>query len=198
MYELFLGRFFMMYTINFAMQITLLRILLTPCVIAAIFYDQWMCALVLAMIAAATDFFDGYVARKYNQETQLGKLMDPVADKVFIFFILYALYGALGENVIPSWFVMILFTKELLLLCGACLLAWHKFFTMSPSLFSKFVTAVLMLFILYIILVHSQAVSPYFSDGTTHGIFQCLAIATVGICVDYGYKVYKILVSTQQ
>lgn len=183
----------MMYTINFAMQITLLRIFLTPCVIAAIFYDQWMCALVLAMIAALTDFFDGYVARKYHQETELGKLMDPVADKVFIFFTLCALYGALGNNVVPSWFVTIIFAKEFLLFCGACLLAWRKFFIMSPSLFSKIVTAVLMLFILYIILVHSGAVSPYFSDGMTHVTFQCLAIATLGICVDYGYKVYKIL-----
>lgn len=175
------------------MQITLLRIFLTPCVVVAIFYNQWMCALVLAMIAALTDFFDGYVARKYNQETELGKLMDPVADKIFIFFTLCALYAALGHKVIPSWFLMIVFAKEFLLLCGAILLAWRKFYMMSPSLFSKIVTAVLMLFILYIILVHSGAVSPYVLDGTMHGIFQFLAIATVGICVDYGYKVYKIL-----
>ena len=180
-------------TMNLAMQITMLRIVVTPCIVTAIFYNQWIIALTLSMIAALTDFFDGYFARKYNQETEFGKMMDPVADKIFMFFTLCALYYVLGSQIIPTWFMIILFVKEFLLFCGACFLARRNFAMMSPSFFSKTLTALLMAFILYLIAIYCSCISQYFSDDTIQAIFALFAVGTMIICADYGYKFYKLL-----
>jgi CDP-diacylglycerol--glycerol-3-phosphate 3-phosphatidyltransferase len=48
-------------------------------------------ALILFFIASITDYFDGYLARKYNQVSQLGEILDPIADKVLIVFLLFAI-----------------------------------------------------------------------------------------------------------
>ncbi len=48
-------------------------------------------ALVLFIIAASTDYWDGYLARKYNQQTSIGEILDPIADKILILFALFAI-----------------------------------------------------------------------------------------------------------
>lgn len=88
--------------------LTLSRIFLTfPIVI--LIHTQEIGALVLAtvlfMLASLTDYFDGYYARKYDAVTQLGKFMDPVADKVLVTSVLAML---LQFSVVSSW-VLILF-----------------------------------------------------------------------------------------
>lgn len=48
-------------------------------------------ALILFFVAGGTDFFDGYLARKYNLSSQLGEILDPIADKILIVFVLFGL-----------------------------------------------------------------------------------------------------------
>lgn len=73
---------------NLPNKITISRILLIP-VFAAAFYiralpSRFIISACLFLIAAATDFLDGYIARKYNLVTNMGKFLDPIADKVLV------------------------------------------------------------------------------------------------------------------
>ena len=183
----------MVLSITFATQITLLRILLTPCVVMAIFNNQWVFAFVLSIGAAITDLLDGYYARHYNQETELGKMMDPVADKIFIFMTLWALHVVVGKSIVPTWFMIVLCVKELLLVAGAYFLIRNKYGVMSPSIYSKWVTALLMVSIVYLILIHCYFAPIYLHDDHMVHIFKFFTLCIVGIFCDYGYKVYKLL-----
>lgn len=73
--------------LNIANQLTLLRIILVPIMIALLYFDKtWsnITATVIFSIASITDWVDGYIARKYNMITDMGKILDPVADKIIV------------------------------------------------------------------------------------------------------------------
>lgn len=73
---------------NLPNKLTLLRLILIPFFIAAFylgfFAGHYFVALGIFVVASLTDFFDGYIARKYNMVTDLGKFLDPIADKVLV------------------------------------------------------------------------------------------------------------------
>lgn len=77
--------------------------------IADNFPARWIC-LAIFIVAASTDWLDGYLARKFDQVTDLGKFLDPLVDKLLILGPLIALVE-LGQ--IPAWSVMIILTREL-------------------------------------------------------------------------------------
>ena len=73
---------------NLPNKLTLTRIILIPFFIGALyglcFTGRYFISLGIFAIASITDFFDGYIARKYNMVTDLGKFLDPIADKVLV------------------------------------------------------------------------------------------------------------------
>ena len=69
-------------------------------------------ALLLFFIASTTDYFDGYLARKYNLESQLGEILDPIADKILIVFLLFAITVNLNSYYI-GFFSAIIITREI-------------------------------------------------------------------------------------
>ena len=72
--------------------LTLSRILLAAIIfVLLISPDGYLLALVLFFLAGVTDYFDGYLARKYNAVSQLGEILDPIADKILILFVLFGL-----------------------------------------------------------------------------------------------------------
>ncbi|MEO0376727.1 MAG: CDP-diacylglycerol--glycerol-3-phosphate 3-phosphatidyltransferase [Cyanobacteria bacterium P01_A01_bin.17] len=70
---------------------------------------HWIC-LGVFLLAALTDWLDGYVARRFDQVTELGKFLDPLVDKLLILCPLIALVGL---QQIPAWTVAVLLTREL-------------------------------------------------------------------------------------
>lgn len=79
---------------NLALKLTVFRVVLIPLYLLIYFMDfpfsNWV-AWGIFSIASVTDFFDGYVARKYNQSSKLGAMLDPVADKLLIAVVLISL-----------------------------------------------------------------------------------------------------------
>ena len=74
--------------------------------------DRYMLALVLFFLAGVTDYFDGYLARKYNAVSQLGEILDPIADKILILFVLFGLAVNLSSYLIGFIGAMVV-TREI-------------------------------------------------------------------------------------
>ena len=89
---------------------SVIRILLVGVFVYTFFYVNPYLALVVFLVAGATDVVDGYLARRNNWITRMGKILDPVADKLMQCTVLVCL---LLRNMVPWWFVVPFFAKEL-------------------------------------------------------------------------------------
>ena len=77
---------------TFINLLTFSRILLAAIIFLLLMSsDGYLLALILFFVASITDFFDGYLARKYNSTSQIWEILDPIADKILIVFILFGL-----------------------------------------------------------------------------------------------------------
>ena len=82
---------------NLPNTLSVLRMCMIPLFVVAYFLSPvW--AVVVFVLAAFTDFLDGYIARKYNMVTDLGKLLDPMADKVLVTAALFCVVGTNPER----------------------------------------------------------------------------------------------------
>jgi CDP-diacylglycerol--glycerol-3-phosphate 3-phosphatidyltransferase len=77
--------------------------------------DYRVSVIILSVIAAATDFFDGYFARKFNQITEIGKIIDPLADKVLIIVIVWQLFWM---KLIPDYYFYAVASRDILIFLG--------------------------------------------------------------------------------
>jgi len=97
---------------NLPNSLTLLRIFLVPFLVVVLltkFYGREYVGLAIFLIAAITDFFDGYFARRYNRMTRLGALLDPIADKL----LMSAAFISLVElGLARAWMIVIIIGRE--------------------------------------------------------------------------------------
>ena len=92
--------------------LTLSRILLCPFIfILIVLFEYYWSSLFLFFLAGISDYFDGYFARKYQSESVLGEMLDPIADKVLIIFLLFALSISLSSSYI-AFVGAIIITRE--------------------------------------------------------------------------------------
>ena len=87
---------------NFINFITIARILLAPIIFLFLIFGNYLVCIILFFLAGLTDYFDGYLARKYNAESQIGEILDPIADKILIVFLLIGLSVKLDSFLIAS------------------------------------------------------------------------------------------------
>lgn len=96
-----------------ASKITLIRIAMIPVFFIFMLlpptFGNRVTALVIFALASTTDWLDGYIARKYNQVTNFGKFIDPLADKLLV---TGALLIFVQEGQMPSWCAMLIITRE--------------------------------------------------------------------------------------
>ena len=103
--------------------LTLFRILLVPFFIAASVRGQFTLAFVLFVGAAATDILDGAVARRFNQRSRLGALLDPAADKtMMVSGYLFYTFSNTPLLRIPGWLTFVVFIRDFLIIMFAYLL----------------------------------------------------------------------------
>ena len=97
---------------NTANRLTMLRVILIPVFLLGLycrFPFHMLFALAIFILASVTDFIDGYVARHYNQVTDFGKFMDPLADKVLV---MAALLWFVESGRFPAWGLLIVIARE--------------------------------------------------------------------------------------
>ncbi|MET0876261.1 MAG: CDP-alcohol phosphatidyltransferase family protein [Tardiphaga sp.] len=115
--------------------ITLGRILLVPVIVWAIAANQMEIAFAVFVIAGISDAVDGFLAKRFNRASELGALLDPLADKA----LLVSIYVALGIwGAVPRWIVILVVSRDIMIV-GAVIVSWlfGKPIPMKPLMVSK-------------------------------------------------------------
>jgi CDP-diacylglycerol--glycerol-3-phosphate 3-phosphatidyltransferase len=125
--------------INLPTWLTISRIGITPIIIALLYFPNRVCCLVatlLYLVASASDFFDGRIARNTRQVTSIGKFLDPLADKVLNCSMLIMLTQL---NRVQAWVVIVIVCRELLV-TGLRAIAAEDGYVMGADRFGKLKT----------------------------------------------------------
>jgi len=125
---------------NLANALTISRIVSVPVIVILLFFDSLIPSIIAAALfiaATITDYLDGYFARKYQMESDLGKLLDPLADKLLIASVLIMLIP-LGR--VPAWIAVIIIGRELAV-TGLRSIASEKHIIIAANWLGKYKTA---------------------------------------------------------
>ncbi|ACF01961.1 CDP-diacylglycerol--glycerol-3-phosphate 3-phosphatidyltransferase [Rhodopseudomonas palustris] len=115
--------------------ITLCRILLVPVIVWAIASNEMEIAFAVFVVAGVSDAVDGFLAKRFNMSSELGALLDPLADKA----LLVSIYVSLGIwGAIPRWLVILVVSRDIMIV-GAVMISWvfGKPIPMKPLMVSK-------------------------------------------------------------
>ncbi|MBI2174235.1 MAG: CDP-diacylglycerol--glycerol-3-phosphate 3-phosphatidyltransferase [Candidatus Omnitrophica bacterium] len=161
-------------------KLSFLRIVLTFFVMALLFVDGLpakIAALVVFLIAGLTDWLDGFLARRFNQISSLGILLDPIADKVLV---LGTFLAFVQLRLIPAWMVLLIALREFLI-TGVRLLALNRHIVLPAVKEGKHKTISQMLTILvvFLTLIVQEMAAP---GSIPHGIVE-LMHAGVLVCL---------------
>ena len=142
---------------NLPNKISIFRILLVPGLVASFVYYHpdrdilRFVALTLFLIGIVSDAVDGFIARRHNQQTELGVLLDPIADKFLILSALIScsvIRGLPDWMRIPAWFNLVVISRDVLLVAGTIVLfAIQGRWSVRPSRLGKCTTFAQMLVI---------------------------------------------------
>lgn len=191
-----------------ANKLTILRVIMIPLMVVVLyikplevetsFLNMSIAQIIFAVLfvlASATDFLDGYIARKYNQITTFGKFLDPIADKVLVFAALLYLMLIMPDRV-ALWTVILIIIREFLV-TGVRLLAVEKGTVIAASKWGKYKTFTTMAAII-ILLFSDFGLTSINSNlhwiGT--GIYYLAVFFTVFSGWDYLYKNREVILES--
>ncbi|MFK4729155.1 CDP-alcohol phosphatidyltransferase family protein [Agromyces mediolanus] len=104
--------------------LSMLRLALVPVFLVLLVMGEYIGALIVLVVASLSDLADGYLARRLNQVTRLGQLLDPAADRLYIFA---ALLGLAAGGLVPWWIVVVIVSRDVFLLVLGVVLASHGY-----------------------------------------------------------------------
>lgn len=150
-----------------ANMITIMRFLLVPAVVLAILSGEMGWALAGFLVAGISDGVDGFIARHFNQRTELGAYLDPMADKLLLVSV-FVVLGWLGE--LPLWLVIAAVSRDALIV-GAVMLStvMGNPVAMKPLMVSKANTAAQI--VLAALVLAELAFSTSFGPARTVGVY---------------------------
>ncbi len=167
-------------------QLTVTRIILTP-IFAWLFLSNNLflhqLSLPIFFIAALTDWYDGWLARKFNYMSNLGKFLDPLADKILTStaFIVFASIG-----ILQFWMVVIIVVRDLLI-TSLRVFAQYRKHIISPSYLAKVKTFIQMTFLYYLLIVYV---------GETYSFLSFIDRKIFNILLNETFIFYSMLVIT--
>ena len=171
-----------------ASKITLARVALIPAYMATMYISRgeaglwlWL-SLAIFIIASLTDFVDGHIARKYNQVSDFGKFLDPLADKLLTLAAM-AIYCEWG--IFPAWALMIVLTREFAV-SGLRMVAGPKGKVIAAGKSGKFKTASTMVGLCAMMAIPGL-------DILNTIVIACIVITTVYSGVEYFIQNWNIL-----
>ncbi len=136
--------------INVPNTLTVIRFIVIVPMVQFLLKEEYIQAGIMILISALSDMMDGFLARRLNQVTDLGKILDPIADKLTLIAVVICV-NVIYPEVMP--FVLVLFAKELLMLAGGAFLLKFRirppaakwFGKLSTVLFYSSITTLIML-----------------------------------------------------
>ncbi|MFA4991681.1 MAG: CDP-diacylglycerol--glycerol-3-phosphate 3-phosphatidyltransferase [Candidatus Omnitrophota bacterium] len=181
-----------------ANKISIFRVILIPFFIASVLYygegREYLrfVALAIFLTASVTDAVDGSIARIHKQVTELGKVLDPIADKLLItsaFISLSMIKSIPDELRIPAWAVLIVISRDIIIVLGSVIIHLLKGkLTVKPSWLGKMTTFLQM-----------AAIVAFLALFKYHKIFLDVAIVfTVLSVIDYIWRGSRQLNETHQ
>lgn len=146
--------------------LTIIRFIFVPLIVTCLALNNYLLAFIFFTVSSLTDVLDGIIARKFNAISDLGKLLDPLADKLTQLSVLLTLTI---KSIIPVWIVVILIIKEVIMIAGASFL-YGKQLVVSSKWYGKLTTV-----LIYIAVVSSFAIRIF--DLHEFDIYiYCLAV----------------------
>jgi cardiolipin synthase len=138
--------------LNIPMALTLLRVVLVPGLALFLVERHFYAALIVYGLAAVTDIADGWVARRWNQITRLGTILDPQVDIIFNLGLFFALAAA---DLLPDWVLWVAALRyALLLVGGACLYLFVGPVKIYPTLFGRLTGVLMTALVAMLLLLH--------------------------------------------
>ena len=176
--------------------LSIIRIILSV-VFCIIYFRPGMliAALAVIVLSGITDLLDGYIARKYNQISELGKILDPISDKLFQVstVICFVVSGA-----VPYWAVIVVVIKELVMLIGALVYYNHSEVVIAAKWYGKLASTLFFISFLVVfffqIMENSLDLSPFAHTVINISFLVTLAVslfATVNYIVLAGRTYFK-------
>lgn len=176
--------------LSLANKISIARILLVPCIVASLVYYHpqrdglRFVALVLFVVGIASDAIDGFLARLQNQQTELGTLLDPIADKSLILSALIScstIRGLPEWMRIPAWFNLVVISRDVLLVAGTIVLFLIKGrWSVRPSRLGKWTTFAQML-VVPAVLLHLPVKIPLIAMAAVLTVCSGITYVRLGV-----------------
>ena len=178
--------------LTLANQLTMLRVALAPVFVLAVVYGYLGAALVVFLVAGATDALDGLIARRTGQRTSLGAWLDPLADKLLLLstFIVLTLPGIPLTNHLPVWLTVVVISRDICILCVVAvvnLAVGPK--TFSPSQLGKWATAAFILTTIVIMYFNYLEETSVLIDA---GIWASFLL-TLASSADYAFRLRRLI-----
>lgn len=187
--------------LNLPNSLTLLRITLVPILVVILltkFEDKELWGVAVFLVAASTDFLDGYIARKRGQVTTLGKLLDPIADKLLISA---AFISLVEEGLAPAWMVVIIIGREFAVM-GLRSIASTQHITIAASVWGKY-KMISQIVAIVLLIIGNHPWGPYSVIGgwvLPLGIFMMFVVVVLAVlsAIDYFFKFSRVFVPREE
>ena len=159
------------------------RLLVSPALLALILSEEYAIALLLAMVAGASDGLDGMIAKRFRCRSRFGGVMDPLADKAM----LWCVYtGLAAMSLAPLWLLLMIVARDAVILCGAAVFRLRVGdLPIFPSIASKINTFFQIVAALWLLMLGAFAVSGEALAWPTGALVGVVAATTAVSGVEY-------------
>lgn len=138
--------------------LTVFRLILIPVFVTVLYYQRFTWALGVFFVAAVTDGLDGLAARSFNQKTQLGAILDPMADKLLLVtaFVILSLPRFTLTDPIPFWLTAVAISRDVIIVLAAAVINMTTGFSgFRPSIPGKLNTFVQIVMIVFFLMANA-------------------------------------------
>src|SRR5258705_8942509 len=164
--------------------LTIVRMALIPVFVSLLFYQKFLVALGVFVFAGVTDGLDGLLARRFHQQSPLGRILDPIADKMMLVtsFVVLSMHGVYPTPLpkhlpIPFWVTITVISRDVFILVGAAAINMVSGFrAFRPSFLGKLSTVVQIVAIAVVILAAQTRVGTGYYLPTVYATVFALTL----------------------